>query len=512
MKKITAFLLTAMCAVTTACGESTAAPANAPGKTAAASAAPASGAENEPIVFAMPVTAVVEGIKQVETEINNILESRIHTVVKLEPISLADYNSQVGLMMSSGDQIDVVTVLGTFSQLISKNQLAPMNAYLEPYGAGAAQALGEKFLKAATVNGSVYAFPTLNGKAAALSIVLRKDMLEANNISLDHLTLAKNFKEYTDNLDALADVFAKLKAADPDKVMLTPLAAGNLVFPTALPGLDTLGDVYGVLGKDGATVTNFFEMDEYKTLLGYAHDWYEKGYVLQDAATTSEASNTFLSSGRTAGYFIVGEEGQAEQITTATGVDVAVVKILNPTITTTTINSLGFGIASTSKKPEAAMQFLNEMYTNADIVNLLDWGIEGVHYVKNADGTVGFPEGVDANNTTYGLNEDWLFGNQFLSYIWGEGRDTTIYGRLKANNDIAQYSPALGFTYDSAPVRNELTAAINVFNQYGPGLETGTVDPETELPKLIDALKTAGIDKIIAEKQRQLDAWKAAGN
>jgi putative aldouronate transport system substrate-binding protein len=241
-------------------------------------------------------------------------------------------------------------------------------------------------------------------------------------------------------------------------------------------------------------------------LIGYARDWYQKGYVLQDAATTQEAYNSFLSGGRTTGFFIAGEEGQAEQITTATGVPVIAIKILNPYVTTAA-NAPGFAISATSRHPEASMKFLNEMYVDADVVNLLDWGVEGVHYEIQDDGTVDFPDGVDAANTTYGLNLDWMFGNQFLSRIWGKGRDTTIYERLEANNRNAEYSPAMGFSYDSTPVRNELTALQNAKEQYLPGLATGTVDPETELPKFLGALKSAGIDVVIAEKQRQLDAW-----
>ena len=38
----------------------------------------------------------------------------------------------------------------------------------------------------------------------------------------------------------------------------------------------------------------------------------------------------------------------------------------------------------------------------------------------------------------------------------------------------------------------------------------GAIDPEENIPKYIDELKAAGIDEIIAEKQKQLDAFLAA--
>ena len=216
-----------------------------------------------------------------------------------------------------------------------------------------------------------------------------------------------------------------------------------------------------------------------------------------------------MESGRTASYFIKGEEGQAEQITTATGVDVDSIKLVQPYINTSDVNGIGFAISATSKHPEAAMKFLNEMYTNPDVVNLLAWGIEGTHYEVQDDGTIDFPEGLDAATTTYGLNMDWFFGNQFLTYIWGKGRDTTIYSRLEANNKNAQFSPVMGFSYDSTPVSTEIAALTNVKNQYLPGLACGSLNPETELPKFLQALEDAGLQKVIDEKQAQLDAWIA---
>ncbi|WP_369011102.1 DUF3502 domain-containing protein [Paenibacillus sp. MER TA 81-3] len=48
--------------------------------------------------------------------------------------------------------------------------------------------------------------------------------------------------------------------------------------------------------------------------------------------------------------------------------------------------------------------------------------------------------------------------------------------------------------------------AVN--DQYGPGLDTGTVDPVKHLQEYIDKRKQAGIDKVLGEIQRQLDEWR----
>jgi putative aldouronate transport system substrate-binding protein len=56
-------------------------------------------------------------------------------------------------------------------------------------------------------------------------------------------------------------------------------------------------------------------------------------------------------------------------------------------------------------------------------------------------------------------------------------------------------------------VKNEVAAFNNVVTEFTGALWSGTVDPEKTIPKFIEKLKAAGSDKVIAEKQRQLDEW-----
>ena len=58
----------------------------------------------------------------------------------------------------------------------------------------------------------------------------------------------------------------------------------------------------------------------------------------------------------------------------------------------------------------------------------------------------------------------------------------------------------------------EIANVKNAVDEYGPSLNTGSVDPNKVLPKAIEKLKAQGIDKIIAECQKQLDEWRAQNN
>ena len=68
---------------------------------------------------------------------------------------------------------------------------------------------------------------------------------------------------------------------------------------------------------------------------------------------------------------------------------------------------------------------------------------------------------------------------------------------------------AKGFVYDNSNGLNEVTACMNVKNKYWNGLLCGSMDPSVAIPEMNTELEANGIDRIIAEKQRQLDEWAA---
>lgn len=154
------------------------------------------------------------------------------------------------------------------------------------------------------------------------------------------------------------------------------------------------------------------------------------------------------------------------------------------------------------------MMFMNLMYTDKDIANLFIYGIEGKHYVKVSDNTIDYPAGIDKKTVGYSW-DSWLYANPSIAYLMKS--DLQDMWKLTAEaNQKAVKSKALGFSFNAELVKNEVTALKNVTDQYVKGLESGTLDPADKLPEFRTKLKAAGIDKVIAEKQKQLDAWAAA--
>ena len=172
---------------------------------------------------------------------------------------------------------------------------------------------------------------------------------------------------------------------------------------------------------------------------------------------------------------------------------------------------MNWGIAQNSEDKIKAMQFLNFAYSNADFMNLLNWGIEGEDYelVKGSDKLIDYPEGVDSSNVGYHMNMGWHLPNQFIGYIWN-GLPEDIFDEYAKFNDSALKSKAFGFTYDPTSVSTELASLTSVKAEYAPALECGSVsDVNAILAEFNKKLYDAGLQKVIDLKQKQLDAWLA---
>lgn len=449
---------------------------------------------------------IPEDLSDVNEAISEITREKIGVEVELMPIASSAYGQQVSLAMQGGEQLDLFhTGKGLeLSTCLVNHQLYDITDIVKEHAAGAIDAVGEDFMKTEVIDGKVYGIPADKGVALAPTLLYREDILE--EIGVDSADIK--------NINDLTDVYRKVKEAYPDMIPLVPVNPGDSGMINTIYGFDYLGDRYlyptGILNGDDMQVENFYETEEFKGILTLARDWYNKGYIMGDAATTTSTSIELLSAGKGFSYISnYGGNDAATQISTQTGQKIGALRLSQPYLGTSDVNRISWAVASTCKNPEKALEFLNLTYTDKDVINLIIYGIEGKDYVKVSDNVVKYPDGQDASTVPYTAQLSCgLCGSQFNQYIL-EGASEDTQKVMKEDNQNAGRSKAFGFTFDSSTVKTQYTAVNNVINQYLPGLRCGSLDPETELPKFQQSLKEAGIDEIIAEKQKQLDAWAA---
>ena len=438
----------------------------------------------------------------VEKAIDAITEKAINVRVHLKLYSVSNYQQQMTLMVSSGQSLDLFHTLGDLNQYISGNEIIPLDSLLDKYGGNIKSTVSSEFLKCTSAKDKLYAIPCYRGVAIAPAFAYRADILEEIGVSSD------NIKSVND-LDA---VFAKVKAKYPNMSPIAPCNSGDIGTLDTITDVDSLTDNQflrtGVLVGDNTKVVNYYETSEVKTLLNLAHSWYNKGYIAKDAATTTTLAAQAIAAGQAFSYIAeyAGKESAA-QISAQTGKNIGMVRIGEPYVATDNVNTISWVIPTSSKNAEAAMKFLDLTYSNKDVLNTLLYGIEGEDYTKVDSDHVAYPSGKSAQNVSYtAALSCGLLGNEFNDYLL-EGQSAADLKLMAKENKTASRSKAFGFTFDSGSVKTQYSTVNNVLNQYLPGLRCGSLDPETQLSKLNEDLKEAGIDDIIQAKQSQLDDW-----
>lgn len=445
----------------------------------------------------------------VEEEMNKILREKCGCEIDLVPLDFASMQTQLNLMLTGGN--DGIDIFSSFwylplATLVSNGQLASLDEFLENDGEEI-KALFKDYpevLESCRVSGHIYGLPTVGPFSSPMGFMVMKEDVDNAGINVNDVT----------NLDEYTEAMLKLKEANPTHYYI-PAATETYWLPK---DIDYLGDTmfFGVLTDplNSTTVENYYESDYFMHFLDNVKIWQENDLILPDGMSNTNPTlmslQAHLVSG-TPGYGYDFEEACYEaNIQGQYGAEVVGSNFGERLITSANALTYLYHITSFSTQKEVAWKVLKEFYTNADLSSLLCNGVEGQNYVKNDDGTLSFPEGKDMTNCGWiGMGTTYAYPNVTLCPLWNY-QPADMFERWEQSNLDSKCSLALGFTFDSSAVADQVTACSNVYAQYYLPIINGEVDIDEVLPVFQKALHDAGIDAIIAEKQAQLDAWLAS--
>ncbi|MDR2748067.1 MAG: ABC transporter substrate-binding protein [Treponema sp.] len=164
-------------------------------------------------------------------------------------------------------------------------------------------------------------------------------------------------------------------------------------------------------------------------------------------------------------------------------------------------------INGASKNVEKALQLYDLMRNDKQIYLLYNYGLVGKDYLVLPDGRFSRPEGY--NSTTDALDTNFWAGRvDKFEPVW----DTWWTGRtafVEHLNTFAREYPLGKFVFDNTKVAAETAALADVNSTFIPSIHFGkTGSPEKAVTDYRAALKAAGYDKVKAEIQAQLTAYK----
>ncbi len=442
-------------------------------------------------------------------EINKISREKINVEVEFLPIPIMDlFTGGMQLKISSGERMDLMMLAFTnFYEYVQNGSLEPLSDMLSQH-APTIMELKEEFpIASTTFDGSeIYGIsPLAASYGTQTGYIFNKSWFEETGAELkDQYTNAE-----------IGDMLAIVKANHPETYPMC-ITGGGMMSSLSLGyyfAYDMLGQsaASGVLMDfDSTTIVNGYETEEFYEVLTMLRDWYEAGYIPPDAATTTETIFTLGPAGVCGAYPMIMEPVQTSTTEASFGWETVALPITEGYIGSTSPNNgANWTVPITTEEPEAAIKFLDLMYEDHDVSNMILWGIEGTHFVKtDVDQVIAFPEGITGENSGY-YNTFGLYGDRRYEYQWNV-LATKPYTDAYTENNMKNQFKSYGYVFDNSEYSNEFVAISTVAQEYLPTLMTGSAaDVEGLYNKFISDLKVAGIEKVIAANQAQFDEWLA---
>lgn len=462
------------------------------------------------------VTAPVEAsvTDPIVEAINEITEEEIGVHVNMTFYDPGAYATQIPMEIQANAKLDLLMytpIPGSgFQSFYRQGQLMDITDYLDEYGEGVKETLGDLIKGTTSPDGKIYGVASNRVLGSSLYIIMRTDVLE----ELGLLEKAQNMTTWTEFEEILKEVVDKTDYAGigNSDVAGSTLAVSPFFFGADSfaenRGYDTLGDTNFLIASDAeGHVESYFGSEEYAKEVERAQKWYDEGLVYKDAAISQNYNINLIKAGVTFSTLSAAELGGEELSEAICGFDLTYVKVADSVCGTDATYKFGFGVPVCATDPEAAVKFLNLLYTNSDIENMLAWGLEGRDWVEK-DGEATYPEGVDSDSCLFHMG-DYLNGNQFITLPW-EGSGADFRDVQKAYQDELVYSPYMGFAADTDEVSEAATACFSIIEQYRKQLASGSSgDWEKNLNEMNEKLAANGIDSIVETYQTQLDSWVA---
>ncbi|WP_168735615.1 ABC transporter substrate-binding protein [Cohnella fermenti] len=447
--------------------------------------------------------AAKPGDEAVYDAMNKILKEKINTTVEFVKIpSNGDYTQKMTIMVNAQEEFDLAFTSPSYFDYFAnaaKGSFVDITDLLPKYAPQTYAQFKPEIWNAAKVNGKIYASINQQIFARQSGFVISKPL--ADKYQFDPTGVTKQ--------SDLLPFLEKVKAGEPADTtdQLYNAQMKNHVFSYFYPYYEweTIGgsDVPGVASSvlDQPKVFNEYDTPEFKEFILTNAEFQMKGLIAKDALTRP----TFDASKYAASSMATLMPGIEETVKKTYKAEQYIIPLGDPILTTPNAIATMTAVSATSKHPERALMVIELLNTDKELYNLMVWGIEGVDYEKTGDNRI-----ESLSGSTYGPAPGWMFGNQFNSFVSGTQPDD-VWTQTKELNETAKVSKLYGFNFSPDSVKTEIANTSAIVNEYKAAFNTGMYGADTEkiYAEFLSKLKAAGVDKVLQEKQKQVDAFVA---
>ncbi|MCR4586798.1 MAG: ABC transporter substrate-binding protein [Lachnospiraceae bacterium] len=436
-------------------------------------------------------------VQKVQDAINAYIADKINVQIVLTDIGSGEYVDKANLALANNE----INLLWTASweATIGTNDLVPKNAVYDITdllaGSDLYNSMDAGQWEATKYDGKNYFIPVYKDNVEGYDFMFRQDLIDKHGWDIT-------------TVKTLADLEPMLADAKADGLKYPLLTQKTAMF------YRWYIDKFDFFTADSAT--NFFAVDratnsvidtiqtpEYAEFCKLMGDWAEKGYISEDEVTKTTNDQTTQSQDWAISWWTdipVNDEADARY-----GQDVTMQPATGRYAHSTSALGSCYCVTAncTPEQAQACIDFMGLLYTDATLADIYTFGIEGEDFTYNAD------HQVEQTSEKYNHSMWESASATIVTPLANEpANKADLY---KDFNGGANTSCAAGFRFDKSPVEAQYTACANLFEQYGFVLENGGV-PAADVDAYIEQyqadLDAAGYQDVLAEFQKQYDAWK----
>ncbi|MFP4377573.1 MAG: extracellular solute-binding protein [Spirochaetales bacterium] len=421
-------------------------------------------------------------------------------------IPWGDYRNRISVINAAGEPYEAHFDADWFvwGTLAPRGGLADISEMLPEYAPNLASRYSELELASATVNGALTALPWLYPGSQRRAAIVRED-----------LRLEYGVPEI-DSYDDLEVYLEAISENEPDLIPFVPQVNDSLIMFADNYGYAILNTALQIVYKwddPDMDLMTWEETPEFRQAVEMMRRWYTNGYMPNDVLSMQQQPGQLFENGRIAARVHLWQGEQDIKAALKANFPDAEARAFNlypdktAHLSPPMNNAVAFN-ASADQLPRT-LQFLEWIHASQANYDLLIYGIEGEHFVDIGPGRFGHPEGVTQADHPY---QNWLgqwgFWDIELTRFPPSYPETYRQDYIEDVNMNTQYWPHLGFVPSTEEVRTQVAQRQSIFEERGRALMFGVLD-SSEIDSYIQEQENAGSDEIVAEMQRQLDAWRA---
>lgn len=451
------------------------------------------------ISWYIPTLLEGNGVPKVLEKVNQLLAERYQLKLNLVCVDGGNYPAKMQAMNAGREEYDLAFVsnwTNDFYQNVSNGSLYDITDIIKECAPKTYEMLSEAEKKSASIDGRIYAIPNWQIQAKSTALYFDKEKIDSTGMKIEDFN---SFSDITAYLEKLHKIDPNCNVIGRHWTSLLFYEGYEEIIGAKMPPVIK----FEADGKP--VVINQYETQEFKDYIQLRDKWVKDGLVTDRYDPDLKASNKSVR--RSPFGMHVYKPGIAESLTDSNGYEFVAKPFSKALLSSAGINAALTGVSSTSKHPKEALKMIEVMNTDEEIKNLLCWGFEGVNYEKTGEMKV-----KPIANSGYSRVSDWLLGSIRNAYQL-DGTSETIIQETEDYNNSAVVSPLIGLYLDIGSFSTEAANCKTVVNEQVEMLEIGlTGNVDAAYSKFISDLKAAGVDRVIAECQSQVDKWWKSNN